>query len=173
MPATSPRSTRRRRRSRNFVAIPVNLELGLAALGSKIVKTTGMTALTQQIYAISADLIWSIRDHTQNEGPLLVGLASGALTSTQMKEAIEAIQLSSADRINKEHATRPLRRAGVFTLQNVNENVLNNGLAIRTRLRFPLADADNVNMFVYNSSGATLTTGAVVAAFGKIYANWQ
>ncbi len=162
-------------RNRNFAVIPIDFEVNLAALAAGVVKLSALSALAQQHYAISCDLMWTIEDLTAGEVPIVVGLASGDLSATEVKECLEASPTSASDRIPKEQATRPVRRAGVFNAQDpgATHMVLRNGASFRTKLGIVQSDGVDLNVFAHNKSGATLTTGALLSCFGTLYINWK
>ncbi len=165
-------SSRSRGRSKNFVVLKVNAALQLATLANGIVVDADLLDLADDVNLISADLQASILGLTAGEGPIEVGVNSDALTVTQVLEAITASPTSRGDRIALERTSRPVRSLGTFSGVGT-EEVLNNGLPIRIKLKFALSQNQVLRLFALNLSGATLTTGAVVRLSGKIYATWS
>ncbi len=89
----------RRRRSRNFVAIPVNSSITLATLASAGVLSAALIpSLGEDFFFLSAQLQWTIRSLTAGEGPISVGLSHGDYTDTEVKEHLD---LQFADPDNK------------------------------------------------------------------------
>ncbi len=110
---------------------------------------------------------WSIENHTAGEGPIVVGFAHGSYTVTQIKEAIESgASISIGNKLADEHAGRLVRRIGTFS-GNSTEETLNDGKPIKTRLNWAIPIGTNFNLFAYNDSTATLTTGTIVRTNGK------
>ena len=164
-------SPRRKRRDSAFVVLKVNATLGLSTLANATVLMGSLLDIADDVYLISADLVWSIFDQTPGEGPLNVGIASSNLSVTQVKEAIEASPTSRGDRIALEKSGRPVRQAGIFTGIADSES-LNNGNEVRTKLRFRLDQAQTLNTYVFNQSDSSLTTGTKMTVTGKLYARW-
>ncbi len=124
---------------------------------------------TVQSYCISADCLWAIRDLTAGEGPLQVGLAHSDYTASEIKEALEAgASFDPGDKVEQEQARRLVRRSGQFAGQ-VPQEIINDGRPKRTKLGFMVSQGFNLNLWVKNKSGATLTTGAVVEISGTLY----
>ncbi len=165
------RGRSRRGRQRNFVVHRTTVNLGLGALANEGVIAADMTAFSQDYYAISAEILWSLRSATAGEGPIYVGLASGDLSVAEIIEALDASPISASDRVAKERSTRPVRWAGVFAVIGTDET-LNDGKAIKTPLRFPLANSQNLQVWARNESGSTLTSGQVIEVHGKLYGRW-
>ncbi len=160
------------RRSKKFFAYPIENSLALITLANGVALAGNLTALgVTKAYCISADLSWSIDDLTPGEGPLEVGLSTSDLTVTEIIEKLDAKPTSQSDIIAIERSRRPVRNSGRFSGQPANES-LNDGLAIRTPLRFVLAEGKELVMWVRNKSGANLTTGAVVRVVGTLYMKW-
>ncbi len=159
------------RRRSNFVALPIDHQLALLTLGDETVIANAVTTLgVTKIWAISADLTWSMSLHTPGEGPIQVGLAQGDLTTTEIAESIQASPVSKSDIIAIERARRPVRRTGVFSGAAAAES-LNDGRKIRTKLRFTVDTGLEVSMWAMNK-GTALTTGTLISVQGMLYANW-
>lgn len=120
-------------------------------------------------YLISAKLNWSIDDLTEGQGPILVGLAHGDYTDAEIEEWLEASNsIGSGNKIEKERSARKCRRTGSFTGLPV--EVLNDGKAISTPLKFMLSTGQNLKFWAYNNSGSALaTTVPVVRITGPIF----
>ncbi len=165
------RRRRRGGRRADFQALRVEQEIGVGALINGNVLTSTMTALGETEYqVVSMDLVWSKRDGTAGEGPFQVGVANGDLNATEIAEALDANPTSPADIVLRERAKRPVRHVGSFA--GLGEENLNDGKPIRTRLWTKLANGIEMEFWVRNRSGATLTTGMVVNVSGVIYGYW-
>ena len=170
----STRANMRKRSRKNFVAMPFDVTNSLLTLGSAVVDGQAVHTgpFGEDIYLISADTLWSIRNATQNEGPIEVGFAHGDLTDTEVKEGLEVELTDPDDIIAKERSRRPIRRAGIFPLINVDE-VLNNGVPLRTPIKFSVGDGHDLNVYAFNHGGQSLTSGAQIKAQGTLYGRWQ
>ncbi len=168
-----PPKRRKSRRSRGFVAIPFFTEITLSTLAQNTALAQALLTLGEDLYALSIDCLWSLKGLTPGEGPVSVGFAHGDLTVAEITETLDASVSDPDDIIAKERARRPVRRAGLFSGIAATEN-LNNGVPVRTKLRFSVGDGHSINAFAVNRSGAApLTTGGIVVLAGTIYGRWQ
>ncbi len=157
-----------------FQAIPFNNQQALSTLAEGVVLTTGLTALAQDFFAVSADVQVSFRGATALEGPIGFGFANSDLSVTEIAEALDASPSSESDIIARERARRPVRRIGrVSDMHAGGGEGFNDGNPKRIQLRFNLANSLEVNGWVRNQSGAALTTGAIMEWQGKIYGYWR
>ncbi len=168
---------KRRKRGKNrrgFQAIPFQTQLSLATLGDDAVlqSTILSSNFGEDIYAISIDATWSIRDLTVGEVPIEVGYSHSDLVVAEVLEFLQVEITDPDDIIQRERSTRPVRRAAMFGGPDANM-VLNDGKKIRTPLRFSIGDGHNLNFWATNRSGATLTTGAIIELNGILYGRWQ
>ena len=166
-----PKGRARRKRDPNFAVINVVAAISVGALSNDAIASAALTGVVDDHYEISADLQWSIRDHTAGEGPIQVGVTSGDLTQAEVLEALAASPTGRSDRIAKERSSRPVRRVGFFAGLNT-EEVLNDGKSIRTRTKWPADDTDALSAWAVNRSGATLTTGTILTVVGNVYIRW-
>ena len=124
-----------------------------------------------EIWLQSADISVSIRGATAGEGPIMIGFAHGDYSVTEINEWYTASNFLSADKVEQEQGRRLCRDIG--TLANVSgEEVMNDGKAIRIPLKMKIQSGQNLAFWARNSSGAPLTTGAVVEFNGKLYGTW-
>ena len=166
------RSSRKRGRDPNFVVFKVEAELALVTLAGNTALSGALHSLADDVYLISADLTWSIRNHTAGEGPIEVGLSQSGMSAANIIEALDASPVNRGDRIALERSGRPVREVGQFP-GLLSEEVLNNGNLFRTKIKFVISETQTLSMYGVNRSGAALTTGTVVGARGKIYARWK
>lgn len=167
------RRSYRRKRSRNFVAIPFNTSVSIASLADDTVVKGNLLGSNfgEDFYVLSVDATW-VRKATSGEGPIQVGLAHGDLTVSEIKENLQAELTDPDDIIAKEHARRPVRTAGGFSGLDANEK-LNNGNPIRSKCKFSVGNDHNLAAWAYNVSGAGLAAGGAIDVFGTIYGRWQ
>ncbi len=171
MPA---KTRRRRKRSPNsgFVAIPVNSNITLSTLANNtVLKANLIGTLQEDLFFVSADLEWTIRGHTAGETPLEFGIAHGDLSDTEILENLDVSLVDPSDIIDKERARRPVRRMGTFSGVAA-EPVFNDGRPARVKGKFIINDGKTLAAWAANRSGSTLTTGAIVQIFGKVYGRW-
>ncbi len=165
----------RRRRSRDFVALPFEVELDLATLADDTVLTVGLLTgnLTEDLYIISVDASWTLRAAgAAAQGPYAVGYSHGDYSATEVKEGIDASPTGPADTIQIERARRMIRKAGSFDGLLVNEN-LNDGKPLRTRIKFTMPSGKQLKFWVLNKSGGAQTTGNLIQLSGTIYGRWR
>lgn len=167
--------TRRRRRGRRrregFVAIPFSDQNNLGALADGAAIVDAILTFGEDIFLISADVTVSARDGTAGQAPIEVGLCHGDLSATEVQECLDAELTDPDDIIAKERARRPVRRVGL--IQTPTDEVLNNGVVQRIKLKFSVGDGHPLNWFASNRSGAPLTSGCVVGFHGILYGRWQ
>ncbi len=165
---------RRRRRDRNFVAIPFTAAQSLGTLGDntflKVAVLNGN--LTEDLQVISLDLTANLTGHTAGEGPINFGFAHSDYTVAELAEAVPTTSLlGPADKISQERSRRLVRQIGVFRGLNSDEG-FNDGRMKRVRAGWVQQDGVDLNLWVVNRSNAALTTGSVFEAQGLVYGRW-
>lgn len=164
---------RRRRRDKNFVAIPFDQTLTLSTLAdSAALAPTGFATLGEDLYVVSADVEAAMSGHTAGEGPIRLVMCHGDLSAAEVVENLDASLSDPDDIIAREHARRPVRMAGTFHGLNT-EEVLNNGVKQRIKARFSVGDGHFLGFTAQNRSGAPLTTGTLIKIYGVVYGRWQ
>ena len=165
----------RRKRNRNFVAIPFTTQLSLGTLGDNLVLTQGMLSAVfgEDIFIISIDWLASIRGAATSQMPITIGMAHGDLATTEIAEALDAELTDPDDIIAKERARRPVRRFGTFGRSDLQDMSLNDGRVARTKIKLSIGNGFDCNLWGRNQSGATLTTGTIIEFQGTIYGRWQ
>ncbi len=159
----------RRRGGRNWLKGTVLEGLALSTLATSTLVAADMSAVNERTYAASAWLQWSIRGLTAGEGPIRVGLAHSDYTTTEIEEVLEATDSwNEGNFVAQEVSKRKVREVGVFSGESTDE-VLNDGKPIKTALRWILLQGQTIQVWAYNASGGTLTTGAVVGAAGHCW----
>ncbi len=146
-------------------------ELALATLGSgSVVAGNFDSSVDSKTFLISADLVVSLEGHTAGEGPITVGVAHADYSSTEIGEWFAGTGgWSDADLVAREVARRKIREIGTFDGAGTSE-VLNDGKSIKVRLGFNIEDGQTLQMWAFNGSGATLTTGTVLEMNGSVWA---
>ncbi len=144
------------------------LTLGTLA-ASDVVKVNFNDSVDEEAWALSAELVWSLRDLTPGEGPIIVGLAHSDYTDPEIEAFLEAAaSWKRGNLTEQEIAKRKIRMVGIFPGE-VAEEVLNDGRPIKTKLSFNLITAATVAMWAFNKSGAVLTTGGIITAEGHVW----
>ncbi len=167
------KSGKKRRYSRGFVVIPIKFQLAPSTLAAGAVFVVNMqgTPFARDLYCISADLRYSLRGGTANEGPLFFGITHGDYSVTEVKEALEAVPIGDGNQITKEQARRLVRKVGVFSGSNVTEKI-NNGLPVKTNIGFTIQVSQDLNLYVQNDFGSALTGGQAIEVSGNLYGRW-
>ncbi len=164
--------SRGRKSRKGFVAIPFTDAITLGTLASgTVLKMDNPIVPTEDLFVISVDTTWTIRNLTAGEGPLPIGWAHNDLTVTEIGESIDATMLNPNDIIARERSRRPVRKAGTFHGLSSEES-LNDGMPVRTKCKFSVGET-GLTAYVANRSGANLTTGAIILLNGTIYGRWQ
>jgi len=146
--------------------------MALSTLADDTVLQDTVITFGEDFYCVSVDVQFALEGFTAGEGPIFVGWSHGDLSAIEVEEALDANVSDPDDIIANEHSRRPVRKTGVFMGLNTNE-ALWDGKPIRTTLKFSVGDGHNLNIWAYNKSGATLTTGAQVRMLGTLYGRWQ
>ncbi len=144
--------------------------VALGALANVTVQTGALVGTADGAYRLmSTNLLWSIKNQTVGEGPIVVGVAHGDYSVAEIKEAIESgSSINIGDKVAIEKGNRLVREIGVFS-GLATEETLNDGRPIKTRLNWAIPIGINVNCFAYNDSGAQLNTGTIVDATGPLW----
>ncbi len=164
-------------RRRNFVAIPFTAEFVLGTLADDTVLFGNLlgSAFGEDIFVISIDGLWGQQNPTLTEGPIEFGFAHGDLSAAEIREALVAELTNPDDIVAREHARRPVRRVGQFNDSSSAGSVIqfNNGNIKRTPLRFSVGNGFQITTWVFNKSGAALTTGQTIHIAGTLFGRWQ
>ncbi len=112
----------------------------------------------------------ALRDNTALDGPLYLGVAHSDYTDAEILEWFNSQgSWDQGDKVANEEAKRKCRIIGMFPGQLANE-LLEDGRATKTTLKFMVEDGDTLNFFVINEGGATRTTGGIVEIKGFAFA---
>ncbi len=167
-------AARKRRRRGKFIAARVSgtMALGTLSIAIVIAQDLNTGAADNEYFAHSCDLVVGTRGFTAGEGPILIGLAHSGYSVTEIKEALEANGTDFGSPTVMEQNNRMVRDHGLFPIITATE-IMNDGRPKRTKLRFRVEDGNDVVIFAYNQSGATLTTGGQIFWNGKVYLTLQ
>ncbi len=165
---------RRRQWGADDANIPVFNTQALGTLANADLISGELVGVADEEYrALSLKLIWAMKGATVGEGPVVVGVALGDYTASEIEEWLEATTaMSRGDMIANEQADRRCRRVGVFGNEGVAET-LNDGKPITTRLNWHIPEGKTIAVWAYNQSGATLTTGQNIVQTGSVRLRWS
>ncbi len=167
------RGRKRRRWNPNNAIVRQSVTRALGTLlASDLIGATMVLASDEEYRAISYNGTWTLSGHTAGEGPLHVGVAHGDYSDTEIEEWFESqLAMTRNDMVTREHADRRCRKVGTFSGLGATE-VLNDGKPIRTKLNWHITEGGIIRLWIYNQSGATLTTGALVQTDGDLFLRW-
>ncbi len=159
-----------RRRGRVYPLKVVNTT-ALGALASNDCITDLLSTTTNRdVFLISADLTWGITEYQGDFGPLNAGVAHGDYTAGEIEECLESVAAwDRGDLVAREQSKRKVRIAGSFPGED-SEEMLNDGIAIHTKLGFMLNAGDTLSIWAFNQFDAALTAGTLLKVMGTIWA---
>ncbi len=148
----------------------IDVELGLGALTTdNVVAQVFSQTLDQEVWAISADVTVVVSDHTAGDGPFIVGIAHSDYSAAEIEEWLEeASSWLKSNKIGQERAKRKCRIVATFAGTQA-EQIFNDGNPKRIKLGFALEDGMTLQLWAYNASTDTFTTGSLVHMHGKAY----
>ena len=160
-------------RKKNWVPLRFRGELSLGTMASAAVVSSPVldSVLAEDLFCISTDITVQMRDHTGPEGPLEFGLAHGDYSVTEIKEYLDVSYVDPDKQIEKEHARRLVRMIGALSGLNASE-AFNDGRKYRQKLKFTVGNAFNLDFWVANRDGGSLTTGTTVTFQGTLFGRW-
>ncbi len=91
----------KRRRNANFEQVPISRNGSLTTLADGAVDITLIqaSAFGRESRISSVDLMWTLRDLTVGEGPLVFGVAHSDYTAIEVVEALAATIVDGGDKI--------------------------------------------------------------------------
>ncbi len=163
----------RKRRDARFVAIPFNAEISVSTLANNtFIVGAVMGTAGEDMFVISVDCLWTLKDIVAGEGPMMVGFSHGDLSVAELAAWADASLTDPDDIISKEAARRPARKVGVFSCLNTDE-VLNDGRQIRSRIKISIGDGHSLGFWALNRSNAAFTGDRVLEIEGTAFCRWQ
>lgn len=151
----------------------VNESLAIGSVTTGVVIVGALTSNgPQRKFLLSAMLSWGLSGYTTGDGPIHVGLAHGDYTVAEIGEWFNATgALDTQNLVAQEQTRRKIRDAGIFEFgaELSQSDVLNEGMPMKTALKFILGDSEDLNVWVRNSGAGTLGTGAVLRVSGKLF----
>ncbi len=138
----------------------------MAALASRtLVSVAFDESVNERTFVSSLKAIWSLDDMTDapDVGPILVGVAHGDYSATEIEEFIENTgSWDEGDLVNQEIGQRKIRVVGTFgtpggaSVSGV--KVLNEGRPITTKLGWILLQAQTLDLWAYNLGSSPIAT---------------
>ncbi len=170
-------AAKRRRRDRNFVAIPFEQQLPLLTLANDTALAVSLLGgnFVDPIWVHSVDASWAIHELAAGEGPIACGYTHSDLSAAEIGEALEVATVlgRNVDIIGEERRRRPVRKVGSFAGQLAQEHLFD-GAIRRRKIKFLVGTGKALSMYCVNRGDATpLTTGAIVTVTGTIYGSWR
>lgn len=157
------------RKKSNLKVVRQSNGLALSTLADQTVIKADLTDVDREQFLLSAKGVYTLAGLTEGEGPIMIGFAHGDYTTAEIAECISATgSWASADQIAQEQARRKVRIIGEFS-GNETDEVLNDGLKVKTVLKFMLQEGQNLALWAMNRSGGSLTTGAVLKGDYQVF----
>ncbi len=161
-------------------AVRLNSTLELGTLAANDAIAIALVATSDSEYRMrSVKLTWLYSNIPNLDGGVMVGLAAPGLTAAQIEEYLEAT--NSIDRLNilaNEQAGRKVRVIGSFgsgpgNTSSADEEYLNGGRPITTKLNWFVPIGGQVTMWAYNQSTGNLTDLGEIVALGSTNIEYQ
>ncbi len=154
-------------------AANVDGSLAASTLASNDVISGNLVAVgDEEFRLLSLTGLWSLRGATAGEGPLMFGVAHSDYTDAEIEECLEvSTGLTRGDKVAQEQASRLVRRIGQFPVSSAAES-FREGEVIKTRLNWHITEGQTLKAWIWNKSGAALTTGALVLFNGDAVIRW-
>ncbi len=139
--------------------------------GGVVLETTSFRILKTEYFAVMSTAFQGEFDQ------ILLGIANGALTTTQIAEAIEVNGPDDRnDRVEAEQAMRAVWLVNHLQEQgdsaNAIQDQLNNGNVMHFSLKWTFTPTEGWDWFAFNPLGAAITTGPVIKIFAKHFGVW-
>ena len=148
----------------------------LGALGADTVIKIGGVSITEDFRILKSIVAAHCTGLTDREGAgLLLGIANGELSVTEIKECLEADgPVDRNDALGSEHAERQAHIVGQLDFQDAIAGVFKGemgGSPITDKFRWTYSDPEGWDWFIYNS-GPILTTGGSATVVATNYGVW-
>jgi len=170
MPNKAPQ--RRRRRKLLKGAVQLALTLGTLA-NATLISADVSDTVDEKAFILSTECVYTLRDGTAGEGPIIFGWAHADYTDAEIEAWIENQgSWSEGNLVSQEISKRKIRMVGQF--DNVSgtsggDEKFREGQMVKTSLKFVLETGVALSLWAYNLSGGALTTGSVLLATGHAW----
>ncbi len=154
-------------RYRGYRKLPVTTNLAMGTTTQNTVVSAINTETFSEIRRIlSTELVWSLEDLTDLDGPIEVGIAHSDYSNTEVEECLEAGGAwDEGNLVSQEQAKRLVRTVGILTEE---EPILNEGMPVKTRLNWRISTGDTLRWWARNR-GDDLTTGSFLDISGWLH----
>ncbi len=140
------------------------------------IKQAGAIAISEDFRLIKVELAAEMVGGTGGESPLHVYLTNDELTVAEVAEAITvAGPVDRNDRVAQEQAERAVFLLGSFRVTSNNAHIHGpkaQQAIIEKTIRWTFSNPEGWSIGVFNQSGGTLTTGAVMRFVAKYFGVW-
>ncbi len=165
----------RRRRGRLLKGnVDDNLTVG-ALTALDVISTIFDNVVDERSFLLSMEAVWGQHDATIGEGPVVVGVAHSDYSAAEIEEWLEVTgSWNEGDLVELEIGLRGkrIRIVGAFPMATSDE-VLNDGKPIKTKLGFIVNQGQSFQIWAYNKSEATFTTGMILTTNGHCWVKPQ
>ncbi len=123
----------------------------------------------EEVFALSIEATYTIQGMATGDGPVVFGVAHSDYEDAEIEAVVE--NTGSWDRgnlVQQEIAKRKVRTIGVFQQKSSIETFFNDGMPIKTILKWNLITGATIQLWAYNK-GVVMTTGAIITAEGHIW----
>ncbi len=159
---------RHRKKFRRYLRGNIDFALALGTLApSVVIGATVADTVTEKAWVSSISCSHALADFVAvaDRGPILVGVAHGDYTDSEVEEWVESIDSwEEADQIGQEVGRRKIRKIGQFRVPvgsvAGDVQVLNDGKNIRTKCGWMLTTGQTLRFWAYNQGDGALTTGS-------------
>ncbi len=155
------------------------IEITLGALAADdVISNTGRSASwTEDFRIFKSEYYLNYTPADNSEGPILVGIADGALSAAEIEEALESSPAEANDAPAIEFAQRAVWPLEIFNISGFagTAEVSNEGFLTakgEKNLRWTFSDQDGYVAWALNLSDSVLTTGGKVFMFLKNFGMW-
>ncbi len=151
----------------------VDEEVALTTLAAKTLTSASFDNVVNERTLVSSVVArYSMTAFTKStgDGPIMVGLAHGDYSNTEIEEFIENQgSWNEGDKIARERGARQIRMVGIFEnpADEAESVVLNDGKPIKTKMNWILNQGITLKLWAYNlGTSALATTAPIVQAEG-------
>ncbi len=153
------------------------ITIGALAAGAVVKHTGGVVLQTTSFRILKTEYFAVMSTAFQGEfDQVLLGIANGALSTTEIAACIEADGPDDRNDPDKEEAMRAVWLQAHLREQPAQANGLNqvlfNNMKMDFSLKWTFTPTEGWDWFVFNPLGGAITTGAVVKIFAKHFGVW-
>ncbi len=158
--------------SQNYRKVQIEEQMGLTTLATKTALAAvivGAPNDTVRVSSVKLNNVWDDMTGTggtaNEDGPLLIGVAHGDYSVTEIKEFLEAsTSIDFGDKIAAERTRRLIRVIGTLSAMQISDPA--NGGLRKIKLNWLLEEGSTLNIWAFNTGGSSLTTGSQLNVSG-------